>query len=86
MWQTASAKYNFFLVCSAKQNPSEVYSQKKINNEIFSYCLFTYTQTRYSYLRSKGMTQGVVDYLMWHHFGRNPEERNHDLAQVCVFI
>ncbi len=28
------------------------------------------------------MTQGVVDYLMWHHFGRNPEERNHDLAQV----
>lgn len=29
------------------------------------------------------MTQGVVDYLMWHHFGRNPEERNHDLAQVC---
>lgn len=36
------------------------------------------------YLRSKGMTQGVVDYLMWHHFGRNPEERNHDLAQVCI--
>lgn len=34
------------------------------------------------YLRSKGMTQGVVDYLMWHHFGRNPEERNHDLAQM----
>lgn len=28
------------------------------------------------------MTQGVVDYLMWHHFGRNPEERNHDLAQM----
>lgn len=40
------------------------------------------------YLRSKGMTQGVVDYLMWHHFGRNPEERNHDLAQVniCFFF
>lgn len=34
------------------------------------------------YLRSKGMTQGVVDYLMWHHFGRNPEERNHDLAAM----
>lgn len=34
------------------------------------------------YLRTKGMTQGVVDYLMWHHFGRNPEERNHDLAQL----
>lgn len=38
------------------------------------------------YLRSKGMTQGVVDYLMWHHFGRNPEERNHDLAQVNISI
>ncbi|XP_063703204.1 protein NDRG3 isoform X2 [Culicoides brevitarsis] len=33
-------------------------------------------------LRSKGMTQGVLDYLMWHHFGRNPEERNLDLVQV----
>lgn len=21
-------------------------------------------------LRSRGMTQGVLDYLMWHHFGR----------------
>lgn len=40
----------------------------------------------FSYLRSKGMTQGVVDYLMWHHFGRCPEERNHDLAQVINIL
>lgn len=33
-------------------------------------------------LRSKGMTQGVLDYLMWHHFGRAPEERNLDLVQM----
>lgn len=33
-------------------------------------------------LRSKGMTQGVLDYLMWHHFGRSPEERNLDLVQT----
>ncbi|XP_037300021.1 protein NDRG3 isoform X3 [Manduca sexta] len=33
-------------------------------------------------LRSRGMTQGVLDYLMWHHFGRFPEERNHDLTQM----
>ncbi|XP_013189328.1 protein NDRG3 isoform X4 [Amyelois transitella] len=33
-------------------------------------------------LRSRGMTQGVLDYLMWHHFGRYPDERNHDLAQM----
>lgn len=38
------------------------------------------------YLRSKGMTQGVVDYLMWHHFGPNLAERNHDLAQVHLTI
>ncbi|KOB65661.1 Protein NDRG3 [Operophtera brumata] len=33
-------------------------------------------------LRSYGMTQSVVDYLMWHHFGRAPEERNQDLAAM----
>ncbi|XP_053624967.1 protein NDRG3 isoform X2 [Plodia interpunctella] len=33
-------------------------------------------------LRSRGMTQAVLDYLMWHHFGRYPEERNHDLTQM----
>lgn len=33
-------------------------------------------------LRSSGMTQGALDYLMWHHFGRSTDERNHDLAQV----
>ncbi|XP_075990560.1 protein NDRG3-like isoform X3 [Anticarsia gemmatalis] len=33
-------------------------------------------------LKARGMTQGVLDYLMWHHFGRFPEERNHDLTQM----
>lgn len=33
-------------------------------------------------LRSKGMTQGVLDYLMWHHFGHRPEERNLDLVSM----
>ena len=37
-------------------------------------------------LRTKGMTQGVLDYLMWHHFGKNPEERNLDLVQVEKYI
>lgn len=41
-----------------------------------------YQKLNARYLRSKGMTQGVLDYLMWHHFGRNTEERNHDLVQV----
>ncbi|XP_063392912.1 protein NDRG3 isoform X3 [Cydia fagiglandana] len=33
-------------------------------------------------LRARGMTQNVLDYLMWHHFGKFPEERNHDLTQM----
>ncbi|CAG9781726.1 unnamed protein product [Diatraea saccharalis] len=33
-------------------------------------------------LRAHGITHSVLDYLMWHHFGRLPEERNHDLAQM----
>jgi len=34
-------------------------------------------------LRQKGvMTQTVLDYLMWHHFGKVSEERNHDLTTV----
>uniref|UniRef100_A0A0K8UHB2 Protein NDRG3 n=1 Tax=Bactrocera latifrons TaxID=174628 RepID=A0A0K8UHB2_BACLA len=34
------------------------------------------------FLRTKGMTQSVIDYLMWHHLGRNPEERNYDMVQM----
>ncbi|KAK7873970.1 hypothetical protein R5R35_012972 [Gryllus longicercus] len=41
-----------------------------------------YQKLNTRHLRSKGMTQGVLDYLMWHHFGRGTEERNHDLVQV----
>ncbi|XP_057319992.1 protein NDRG3 isoform X6 [Microplitis mediator] len=41
-----------------------------------------YQKLNVRHLRSQGMTQGVLDYLMWHHFGRGTEERNHDLAQV----
>lgn len=29
-----------------------------------------YQKLNARHLRSKGMTQGVLDYLMWHHFGR----------------
>lgn len=33
-------------------------------------------------LKAKGMTQPVMDYLLWHHFGRDPEERNLDLVHL----
>ena len=29
-----------------------------------------YQKLNARHLRSKGMTQGALDYLMWHHFGR----------------
>jgi len=41
-----------------------------------------YQKLNARHLRSKGMTQGALDYLMWHHFGRLTEERNHDLVHV----
>jgi len=41
-----------------------------------------YQKLNARHLRNKGMTQAVLDYLMWHHFGRGTEERNHDLVQV----
>ncbi|XP_023726934.1 protein NDRG3 isoform X5 [Cryptotermes secundus] len=41
-----------------------------------------YQKLNARHLRTKGMTQAVLDYLMWHHFGRGTEERNHDLVQV----
>ncbi|XP_057366753.1 protein NDRG3-like isoform X1 [Daphnia carinata] len=41
-----------------------------------------YQKLNARHLRAKGMTQGALDYLMWHHFGRLTEERNHDLVHV----
>lgn len=41
-----------------------------------------YQKLNARHLLSKGMTQGALDYLMWHHFGRLTEERNHDLVHV----
>lgn len=46
-----------------------------------------YQKLNARHLRSKGMTQGTLDYLMWHHFGRLTEERNHDLVHVfCEYF
>lgn len=39
-----------------------------------------YQKLNARHLRSKGMTQGVLDYLMWHHFGR---VRNILLFTIC---
>uniref|UniRef100_G3MM97 Protein NDRG3 n=1 Tax=Amblyomma maculatum TaxID=34609 RepID=G3MM97_AMBMU len=41
-----------------------------------------YQKLNAMHLRSSGMTASTLDYLMWHHFGKLNEERNHDLVQV----
>ncbi len=34
-------------------------------------------------LRNAGaLTASAIDFLLWHHFGKNQEQRNHDLVQV----
>lgn len=41
-----------------------------------------YQKLNARHLKTKGMTQSAMDYLMWHHFGKVSEERNHDLVHA----
>lgn len=41
-----------------------------------------YQKLNARHLKSKGMTQSAMEYLMWHHFGKASEDRNHDLSTV----
>jgi len=44
---------------------------------------YGYQKLNSRYLKSKGMTQGVMDYLMWHHFGKvSREMRTLDVAEA----
>jgi hypothetical protein len=44
---------------------------------------FLFSQKRnVSHLRTVGVSQPVLDFLLWHHLGPNYEERAHDLLQV----
>ena len=40
-----------------------------------------------SHMRTTGITQTVLDYLLWHHLGDDFAERAHDILQVvlCVY-
>ncbi|XP_078052467.1 misexpression suppressor of KSR 2 isoform X3 [Augochlora pura] len=42
---------------------------------------WAYQKINVRHLRSQGMTQGVLDYLMWHHFGRMIPFKRHILKQ-----
>jgi len=41
-----------------------------------------YQKRNVNHLRTHGITQAVLDYLMWHHFGYEPSERAHDLVTM----
>ena len=37
-----------------------------------------------SHMRTTGITQTVLDYLLWHHLGDDFAERAHDILQVVL--
>lgn len=41
-----------------------------------------YQKRNISHLRTTGVTQPVLDYLMWHHLGSDYTERAHDLVNI----
>ena len=41
-----------------------------------------YQKRNVGQMRQHGVTQAVLDYLMWHHFGNAAELRSHDLVSV----
>lgn len=41
-----------------------------------------YQKRNVSHLRTTGVTQPVLDYLLWHHLGQDYTERSHDLVNV----
>lgn len=56
----------------ALHNPNKVVALCLINcpSTQAGWIEWGYQKLNARHLRSKGMTQGVLDYLMWHHFGR----------------
>ena len=45
-----------------------------------------YQKRNVSHLRTSGVTEPVLDYLLWHHLGVQYSERAHDLLQVGILI
>ena len=43
---------------------------------------WAYQKRNVGHLKQHGVTQAVLDYLLWHHFGSDPESRAHDLVSM----
>lgn len=74
----------YILAKYALNNPSKVDALALINctSTQAGWTEWLYQKINTRQLRSNGMTQGALDYLMWHHFGRSTDDKNHDLAHV----
>lgn len=72
------------LIRHANKYPERVDSLMLINGGCSApgWIEWGYQKRNVSHLRNHGVTQAVLDYLMWHHFGTSPEERAHDLTSV----
>ncbi|XP_076353794.1 protein NDRG3-like isoform X2 [Tachypleus tridentatus] len=49
---------------------------------VSSWTEWGYQKINAMYLRSSGMTNSALEYMLWHHFGKVTEDRNHDLIQA----
>jgi len=72
------------LVRHALQYPERVDSLMLVNTGIqrAGWVEWGYQKRNVSHLRTVGVSQPVLDYLLWHHLGQNYDERAHDLLQV----
>jgi len=72
------------LVRHALQYPERVDSLMLVNTctTRAGWVEWGYQKRNVSHLRTVGVSQVVLDYLLWHHLGQNYEERAHDLLQV----
>ncbi|TRY62533.1 hypothetical protein TCAL_06292 [Tigriopus californicus] len=72
------------LIRHALKYPERVDSLALVNSLITApgWIEWGYQKRNVNHLRQHGVTQSVLDYLLWHHFGYAPDERAHDLVNM----
>ena len=72
------------LIRHALQYPERVDSLVLVNtvSTAGGWIEWGYQKRNVSHLRQHGVTQAVLDYLLWHHFGTEPDGRAHDLVSM----
>jgi pimeloyl-ACP methyl ester carboxylesterase len=72
------------LMRHALQYPERVDSLVLVNTtcQAGGWIEWGYQKRNINHLKQHGVTQAVEDYLLWHHFGYEPEARAHDLVSM----